>query len=183
MKKTLLLFVSLTVMIILLSSCGQKEIAPTNYKEFNKTMENYFLAVVEEDLYTMKQYLPNKIIEQNPSIKNATKNDKPSEPDMKENMGDKYSIKGFDYFYEDYQEIYYLIEFYNYQRNDKESLVFGVRKENDDYMVFSAFGHGGIGGSHVKEFNDGDYFTISSIKKAMREYPEHTFVVKEYPEA
>jgi hypothetical protein len=165
-----------------LSACKNgNELAPKEYDEYNQTMEKYFLAMVEKDLFTMKQYLSQPIIDQNPSIKNAEENDTPKRSDYKENMGDKYSIKGFDYFYDEFGEIYYSIEYYNFKRERNDSLVFGVRKENNGLKVFNAYGLGGIGGSHVKEVNDGGYFTLSSIKEAMRKYPEHTFTVKKYP--
>ncbi|MFD2658457.1 MULTISPECIES: hypothetical protein [Gracilibacillus] len=183
MKKVLLVFGSLTFIVLLSVACQQQQmIAPADYEDYNTVMEDYFLAYVEEDLYTMKQYLPEDIIEQNIGLKQAEEGDGAKKPDMKENMGVNYSIKGFDYFHEDYDEIYYSIEYYNYKRDGKESLVFGVKKENDDYKVFSAFGHGGIGGSHVTDFNNGDYFNPSNIKEVMSENPDNTFVVKEYPE-
>jgi hypothetical protein len=169
--------------LMLLSGCmGQQQIAPSDYKGFNDTIENYFLAEVEEDLYTMKQYLSEELIKANPSLGQAKEGDVPKKSDVKKEMGDRYSIKGFDYYYDDYKEIYYSIEYFHYKRNDIESLVFGVRKEADGYKVFDVFGIGGIGGSHVKEINNGGYFTPSSIKQAMKKYPEHTFTVKEYPE-
>lgn len=180
--KRILTILAATLLLVLVSGCmGQQQIAPHNYKEYNETIENYFLAEVEEDLFTMKQYLSEELIKANPSLERAKEDDVPKKSDVKREMGDRYSIKGFDYFYDDYNEIYYSIEYFHYKRNDTESLVFGVRKENEEYRVFDVFGIGGIGGSHVKEINNGGYFTPTSIKQVMKQYPEHTFVVKEYP--
>lgn len=178
--------ISITLLLaftfFLISGCKGQEVTPSKYKDYNETMEKYFLAYAEGDLYTMKQYLPLQIINENTNIKNAKENDKPQKPERKEKMGDKYSITGFDYFYEDYGEIYYFIEYFNYERNDIAKLVFGVKEDNDKLIVFNAFGVGGIGNSHVKEINNGGYFTISSIQEAIKKYPEHAFVVKDYPE-
>lgn len=181
MKRLSFWLLIICLSMFLLVGCNGYQETPSDYKEFNKTIENYFLALVEKDYYTMKQYLSEDWIKQSPIIQEAKETDNPIDSEMKEKMGNKYSIKGFDYFKE-YGEIYYSIEYFNYKRNDTESLVLGVRKENDEYKVFGIFGNGGIGGSHVKEFNNGGYFTISNIKKAMKNYPDNTFVVKEYPE-
>lgn len=180
--KRILFVITIIFFSVLLAGCKDEE-KPIieEYQPFNETIEKYFLALMEEDLYTMKQYLHEDVIKQNPSIENAKSSNQPKNPEKRLKMGDKYTIKGFDYFYKDYGEIYYYIEYYNYNRNGNDSLVFAVQKNNGEYKVFSAFGHGGIGGSHVKNFNNGDYFTPSNLKVIMNKYPEHTFIVKEYP--
>lgn len=155
---------------------NQVQIAPSDdYKEFNETVEDYFFATVSKDYYTMKQYVSDEVLKESNSLKEAKEGDSPHDPRMLEEMGDRYSITGFDYFYDEHDEIYYLIEYYNYESGNESPLIFAVKKKGDDYILMNGFGR------YVKYSEFGSTVKPSHLREAMEQYPEHVFVVKEYP--
>lgn len=185
MKKRIqlsLLIVSL--MTLMISGCSEKGHTEEKYLEYNKTIENYILALIAEDYYTMSQFLPKKSMQGDFELENATEKDKPQDIEKRRKMGDRYAIYAFDYFYEKYGEMYYLIEYYDFRHvnNKKERLVFGVRKENDRFIVFNKYGlH--IEATHFKEITNNDnYVTPELMESIIASHPENSFVLKEYPD-
>lgn len=186
MKKRIqfhLLIVSL--LILILSGCSKKS---NNYEEryldYNEIIEKYALALIEKDYYTMRQYLSKSALRGDTTLENATKKDKPYALEVKEKMGEHYGIYAFDYFYEEYGEMYYLIEYYNFEyvKEQKEKLVFGVKQEKGKLIVFNKYGRH-IEATHFKEItNDNNYVTPNRMEKMMEAYPKNSFVVKEYPD-
>ncbi|WP_269919981.1 hypothetical protein [Caldifermentibacillus hisashii] len=179
MKKIVILFMIVSMLVFGLYGCNEKR--PTEYEEMNEYVNEYFLAVVQDDYYQMKQMLPDELIQGEYGLENAKETDKPEDKDMKDKMGDRYSITGFDKFYKETGTILYLVEYYNYlSGNEKEPLIFAVTKENDKPTII-----GGIFGNYVSLSKYSDKFSgrmfPRHLRKAMEEYPEHVFIVKEYP--
>lgn len=181
-KATLIIF-SVVAMVIISACNSFDELAPaSNYEEYNKVMEEYALAVISDDYYKMKQYLPDNQIQGELWLEEAKENDEPQDLEMLEKMDDRYSIRGFDYFFEEHGVLYYSVEYYNFKSgHTHQPLVFGVTKVDDNqFHVMNTFGIGEIRNSHIK--NTKFTFTPMSIKEAMDENPENIFTVKEYPE-
>lgn len=173
------MFFSIVLLGVLLNGCAnQINIAPTEkYKNFNDTVEKYFLSTVSEDFYQMKQMVSGEVLTESIQLQEAKEGDSPHDPQMLEEMGDRYSITGFDYFYEEHGEIYYLVEYYNFRSgNEKSPLIFAVKKEGDDYVLMNGFGR------YIAYSKFGSTIKPSDLKKAIEENPEHVFVVKDYPE-
>lgn len=184
--KKIIVFFSIIMIPLFLGACtNQVQIAPSDeFKDYNETAENYFLAYVEEDYYTMKKYLPDELIQGDYRLEEAQENDTPLDKETKENMGEYYGIYGFDYFYEDYGVIYYLIEFHNFRSgHPRQPLVFAIGKNDDKYEIQSSKYGKQVVAKHLEEVNNGD-FAVSpmDMKKIIENYPEHSFRVKEYPE-
>lgn len=167
------------LMVFGLSGCGDDP--AKEYKDMNEYVSKYFLAYVSEDYYQMKKLLPDKLIQGDSDLENAKKGDKPEEKTKREKMRDKYSITGFDKFYEEDGCMLYLVEYYNYHTGSKkEPLVFAVGKQDDrptllsnpygNYVTFSQFSDKYTGRMFPKH-----------LKQLMSENPDNMFVVKEYP--
>lgn len=183
MKRKLMITIIFILSLFTLNGCSSVyKISPSgDYEEYNKVIETYALAVISDDYHTMKKYLPDNEIQGDHWLEEAKESNTP-DLDTLEKMGDRYSIKGFDYFFKEHGRLYYSVEYFNYKSgHPKEPLVFGIEKtEDNQFYVINKYGRGEINQTHIKDINA--EFTPMGIKRAMEEYPENTFVVKEYPE-
>lgn len=176
----------IVILVSFMTACHNEEsFAPSdnsdNYEPYNEVVISYFESLIERDYNEMKKYLPDKEIQGDSHLANATEKDMPERTDVLQEMGDKYSVVGFDYFYESHNEIYYSIEYYNSRSgHERQPLVIGIKKTDDGFCVINKYGINNIPLLHLKDI-DGD-FTPLGMKEILNKYPDNTFVVKEYPE-
>ena len=166
-----------------MTACNNAEsLTPSdNYEPYNEAVVSYLQSLIERDYNEMKNYLPDEDIQGDSYLANAKKGDIAERTDVLEKMGDKYSVVGFDYFYESHNEIYYSIEYYNSNSgHERQPLVIGIKKSDNNYYVINKYGINNIPLLHLNDI-DGD-FTPMGMKEILKKHPDNVFVVKEYPE-
>ncbi|WP_035723116.1 hypothetical protein [Gracilibacillus boraciitolerans] len=111
------------------------------------------------------------------------KQQNPLDTEKLEKMGDYLGIYGFDYFYDQYREIYYSVQYKNFRSgHDKQPLIFLLKEVEGEIFVMNVSGSGNLHHSkHHLDDIDGK-FTPVGVKEVMDRYAANTFAVKEYPE-
>lgn len=168
--------------LLFAGACSKNHQSPNDYQEYNQVVEEYALALIEKDYFTMKRYLPESEIQGDTRLINA-KEGESKFPEKREKMGNRYGIYGFDYFFDEHGELYYLVEYYNPNTgNEKDGYVFQVKKNGDKILIQNKTGLF-VYPSRFKPIKKvSGYITPKVMKEIMDEHPEHTFVYKEYPE-
>ncbi|MEC1158699.1 hypothetical protein [Cytobacillus horneckiae] len=174
MKQILIAFSTLGLILMLISCNGSNSHAPS-YDGFDSTVEQYFVAATIKDFDTMKEYLPEALINEDQELLGAEKGEILF-PQYKEKLKDNYSIKGFDYYYKDFNQILYLIEYTDPVTSNRLFSIYGVENKKDGYQMMNRYDLK-ISGLHFKEETSQSTITVSDLRELMEKHKNHVYSV------
>lgn len=172
-------FILLGLFVLIMGCSNENSPYKKEYKDFDETVEKFFIAKIISDYDTVKKYLPETVINESKELKQAPRGEILN-PEYKDLIGEKYEITGFDFYYKQHKQIIYLIDYFDPKtKNPHRFSIYGVKKKGDSYMLMNFF-DSKISGYNFKNETGHPYISISDLKDLMKKYPEHTYVVHSY---
>lgn len=174
---------SLILLVVILLGCSNEdspqELGKDKYKEYDKVMEEFFIAKITGDYDTLKKYLPESIIEEFDLDKPQGTID---HPEYQEVLGEKYELTGFTLYHKSNDQVIYLVDYYDPKIDNPHTYgIYGVKKKDGKYVVMNYFDLK-IDGLHFKEETGRSYLSVTTLKELMKKYPEHTYTAHSYKE-
>lgn len=173
---------AILVLLVVLVGCTNNY-TPSNNEEFDKTVEDYFIADLTDDYDKIKKLLPESEIKKDSNLMEK-KGGEVLNPDYKEIMGERYEIKGFDYFVEEHNQILYLVDYFDpVTENPHRLAIYGVEETDNGFLIMNRNGTK-VGssqlGTHFKEETGNRLINTSALKELMEKHPENVYKVHEY---
>lgn len=180
MNKKVLIF-SFIILLFAVIGCSKNQpssstVKDNKHKKFDVIAEEYFLAQGSKDFDAMKKLLPESEIKEDTELLNGKKGIILNSQ-FKEQIKGKYTITGFDYYYQSRHQVIYLFDYVDtVTKNPHVFGIYGVEKKGKKYFVMNRFDFK-ISGSHFQNDTGFPYLRISSLKELMDKYPSNVYQV------